>query len=510
MKRSNAAGRLGMWGVVLAVVVVMGLVPGTAQATNAPLRGLQAYFPMNGDAEDKVSNHNGTLGTGASYTNLAKFGQAVYLDGTTNGSVDLSNVGDLVSLNQGTVCMWVSFREQVNESRLFNVGDKDDGLGPPNQQTVWALTQRGDDIDNDGELQYFAQDQGGAAMSQAYTDGDMPDTNFYHLAIACDRSGNPEIYIDGVSQALNNVTPGDHFFADLTDPDYICVGVIRRGNDDAGEGKQIVDELYIYDRPLSATEVSQVMNADEGPAQGYPSAPEDGLVAYWPGNGNTKDEVGDHDGTLGSGGSYTNGVYGQGFYLNDPANGYMEAGNPSDLVNLSTGTVCMWVSITDTTPNETRLIGVTDSNTVNNAEWDAVYRGSGAAPATHYALQFAGLDNGLFFHYYTAQNSWEPTNFVHLAIVCDGVGDPEIFLNGNSESLTLLDAGDFFFASIDNADNVKFGGIHRPGGVASEGPKILDEIYIYSRPLSAAEVNDVMNAVNGPPSGAIGTVIFIR
>jgi len=100
---------------------------------------------------------------------------------------------------------------------------------------------------------------------------------WHHWAILMDRSssGNeiPNVYIDGVNQSLTTVVSGNHTdnFANST-----LYWMSRNGSSLFGKGR--MDEVRVYNRALSATEVRMLY---------YGFGSRNGLIGYWPLIGNT-------------------------------------------------------------------------------------------------------------------------------------------------------------------------------------------------------------------------------
>lgn len=215
-----------------------------------------------------------------------------------------------------------------------------------------------------------------------------------------------------------------------------------------------------------------------------------GLMAWWPGEGNANDIIGNNQGTLQNGASFAAGEVGQAFELN--ASGSVPFQCPS----------CSYVSIMNSFPASVNDVTVeawiypTQNPPSPVVQW--IY--------THYPdgpqLGFSrtgddtfwrpNVDGGVFH----VPGSIPPNTWSHIAGTYNGsTGLAQLFINGN------------LVGSVDASQATAFQGSPYSGPVAlTSTPYIgkrlqqeffgglIDELSIYNRALTASEVRGIFNA----------------
>ena len=263
-----------------------------------------------------------------------------------------------------------------------------------------------------------------------------------------------------------------------------------------------LDEVKVYRRALTPAEIQQqYATASLGDCR--PSScvqPASDLVAWWRAEDNALDETGLHSGTLANGAGFASGEAGQAFNF-VKWNEYVNIPYSPTLSTLAQGTLEMWMRIPDVSANEVILFSLGKTGGVPGTpgwhEWSLGYRGAAAGGA--YFLQ-AGAFNGLASYYATTNTPYihTPTNTItdnnwhHVAIVSSGPGSLGVYVDGVAQTVTVsagvpADALGFFDAAV-GVDNMLIHGILRDDLWPYNGPAMIDEIAIYNRPLSAAEI----------------------
>ena len=147
---------------------------------------------------------------------------------------------------------------------------------------------------------------------------DLRDGQFHHVAITVARNNSTggKLYVDGQAVLTFDPTgePGD-----LT-----AAAPLRIGNH-ATEAlssflKGTIDEVSIYNRAVSALEIQSIYVAGSAGKCTVPGTNDcvpspASLVAWWPGEGDADDIAGTNHGVLLNGVAFTNGVVGQGLFL---------------------------------------------------------------------------------------------------------------------------------------------------------------------------------------------------
>ena len=225
----------GYFTIVLVVVV---LVP--AGTTSADLTdGLIAYYPFSGNANDGTGNgHDGTV-YGATLT-IDRFGKpnsAYKFDGTDD-YIEASNPAAFGFHNESfTVSVWglVIENRPVYESFV--------GLGSASRQycvNKWRFQHA-----------FYTEFDHGPSQVSYIPDGGLQSDTWYHLvSVVNTASGNMEFYGDGILRGTNT----------LIDFDFSSGTVLRFGMR-PGIGNYllgVVDDVRIYDRALSGSEIHQL------------------------------------------------------------------------------------------------------------------------------------------------------------------------------------------------------------------------------------------------------------
>lgn len=215
-----------------------------------------------------------------------------------------------------------------------------------------------------------------------------------------------------------------------------------------------------------------------------PTIPTDGLIAYWPFDGNANDAVGDHDGSV-TGASLTTGidnVDSTAYYFDSTDK--IDVGDVTFLDGKSTMSVSMWLY---TTSRDGTFIskGIAHGNGVWLYYFD--YAGANTIQFRYYANSGTASSNyGEWYFsvsdYFTLNNWYNVTFTVDLA-----TETPHAYVNG-TEILTVLkrEYGTGIPSSIANITGTMSIGARPNSGHPFNGK--IDEVRIYDRVLTEDEV----------------------
>ena len=217
------------------------------------------------------------------------------------------------------------------------------------------------------------------------------------------------------------------------------------------------------------------------------SSPLSGLVAWWKGEGNTKDSFGSNNGFVTNGAvTYTNGKVGSAFFYNG-GGGYVEIPASTNL-NVGTGigfTLEGWIK---------------PSNLVSQLpifEWQY----DGAQPGVHFWTSTTGgagclfaniIDTGNSSHSFNSVAGILTTNFQHVALTYDKTtGLARIYRNG-----LIVASSNLGIFTPKTQTNVLLGARTTTLGATPQFifSGSLDEMTIYKRSLSSNEIASVYNA----------------
>lgn len=233
--------------------------------------GLVAYYPFNGNANDESGNgYNGTV-SGATLT-IDRFNEAdkaynFIFNGFSSDKIQVSGTSGLNFSSGGfSLSAWIKFSGSAGSGNNYPIVSKH----ICGEQSGFILMLY------NGKLTFWIA--GSAGYNILSTNEDYTD-EMWHQVVAVYDDVNQYIYVDGL---LKNSIPFD--YSVINSADWALGGY--NGCNGGFNGK--VDEVKIYNRSLSATEILDNYNLTRN-----------SLVAYLPFNGNTIDISGNgHDGTI--------------------------------------------------------------------------------------------------------------------------------------------------------------------------------------------------------------------
>ncbi|MCW5550791.1 MAG: immunoglobulin domain-containing protein [Verrucomicrobiae bacterium] len=234
---SNSGGNLTSSEATLTVHPIPPCVP--------PPSGLVSWWPGDGNTADVVGSQDGVL-TGHTDYGAGRVGQGFVFDG--NGDAVL--VGNHASLRfqDFTIEAWIRRASTVYVSS----GPGVDGLF-----FGYGAGGYGFGLDREGGRPMLTR----IAESVVRAEAAITDTSFHHMAVT--KSGGTVVfYVDGVAYAVPAYSPTFTF----TTP----AAIGARGDNLSGSFLGTVDELTIYNRALSASEIQAIYNT---PVSGKCDAP---------------------------------------------------------------------------------------------------------------------------------------------------------------------------------------------------------------------------------------------
>ena len=196
--------------------------------------------------------------------------------------------------------------------------------------------------------------------------------------------------------------------------------------------------------------------------------PPPGLVAWWPGDGNADDVLGNNDGILQNGASFGSGIAGggQAFRL-DGVDDFVEI--PSMNIG-NTFSIDFWV-YPERSANYEHLIS---NNFANNANFGALYLRQGN-------LEY--FQNGAaWFQQVPGSQTIQPNTWSHITLTYDG-SVTRIYANG-IELSGVTTTGNEHSETFNNA--LRFGSSIPHESLTLQG--LIDDVGLYNRVLSASEI----------------------
>src|SRR5262249_16408719 len=299
---------------------------------------------------------------------------------------------------------------------------------------------------------------------------------FFHLGVVYDGTKIRAFY-NGVQQTP---TSGD---GTVTAPLYTNRGWVFGRTDHpafGGQGKfkGNLDEIELFNRALSASEIQAIYNAGSaGKCRPTPTPtpsptctpPPPNMVSWWPGDGNANDIQGGNNGTLQNGATFAAGMVGQAFSF-DGVDDYVQATDTGLPFGSAARTLDLWMK-----PGS------------NGVEVPAIY-GNFAANDAFYIVMLGNQ---------TCIGRWgggdvcgarniRDGNWHHVALTYDGVSSVQLFIDGSLETsdtrtYSTTSRGKFYIGSTVEGSSQYYDGR-------------VDEVEIFNRALSVSEIQAIYNA----------------
>lgn len=273
--------------------------------------------------------------------------------------------------------------------------------------------------------------------------------------------------VDAFVTKLDTTASGD---ASLLSPELIAGKAACTGVDGTLSFTGLLDELEIFNRALSTSEIQSIANAGSAGKCRTCTPPPSGMTAWWAGDGNANDIQGSNNGTLMNGATIATGEVGQAFSF-DGVNDFVDVPTSSGLP-ISTWTIDFWFFLNSNTTSQTFVTNFDGSGSRYIIEYHATLGLRLGHFATFPDLNSSVKPSAGVWHHLTAIQSTNP-----------GIGQ-SLYLDGN----LIGTAG----ANIaDPTIHLKFG--QRGDGTFFLNG-LLDEIEIFNRALSASEIQAIVNA----------------
>lgn len=453
----------------------------TASVANVAGSGLVGWWTFdgkdisNGRINDVSGGNNHGTASGISTSTFyiaGKIAQGLNFDGVD----DYVNVGDIAGADgiaTITISGWVKFTSSSGGGNVLYKGQS--GFD------AWQLYRTG------FGRYAFGVSNAVPTVVYALSDSTFEDTKWHHVVGVYD-GANVYVYVDGVS-ADSSANPLTGNIRDRSEP--ICVGG-GYGGGCMGNLNGALDDVRIYNRALSSTEVKQLYNQGAGTKQSASGSgvSSSGLVGWWTFDGskmssNVSDSSGNgnHGVLLGQTSTSTvSGRIGQGLFLDGTDDNVKILTDVGD--NTSALTVSAWIKLvkTDTDAVET-YVSKTKTQPTDMGMWSLA---RGIDDKFLFMLNVAAIDRSA-----TAAGVTMDTKWHHVIGVYDGVS-MTIYVDGIAGAPTNITGSVF-----DSSPALCFGAISNFVGSSCNNSTVdgvsLDDVRIYNRALSAVEVKQLYN-----------------
>ncbi len=452
-----------------------------ASAFTKPMNnlGLVGYWPfedVSGGGNTQITDFSGNGNTGT------LIGSPVWTDGKVGKALFFDTAGDYVTVPNSTsinlntaqtLSFWIkdtestkSYADYLKKTNFTNAG--------------WRLVRTGATVDMTATV--FTS---GGATNFSVTG--VLDGNWHHVVYTLN-SGTAALYKDGVWVDGGAYAAGSGF-ADPAD---------QLSMSDGAPPANYLDEVRLYNRALSASEVTSLYQA--GGAK-FKNPNNLGLVGYWSFNEGSGTRAEDYSGngnygtTTGSGGTnnkpqWVDGAraYALDFDMTDDE---VDLGSPSNTDNLTTKTVCAWI--------KPRSYGEFNSNghygeimsKIDSDGWAfELNDGWTVQPGVNALGFYQGYPGFNAGYWHTSTSSIQLNKWQHVCASYDNsayANIPVMYINGTTTQVEAFTNGQPTGGSPANdaAAELRIGNCC---DTAQTFDGAIDEVRIYNRILTAAEV----------------------
>jgi hypothetical protein len=221
-------------------------------ATCSPLAGdAVAWWPGDGNAKEVIAGQDGTLQGGVSFVN-AQVNKGFSFDGVDD-AVDVSAHAAALNLaGQATIEMWVmttndncrtlfELEQDSTHKFMLQVGANCTSLST-NELVTWTYVNGANTT---------------VSVFGTGTRSTLIGPIRRHLALTFDGAGNTALYIDGASRGVITTGVDGGIWGDFANPVVATIGAQPAVDHFTG----VIDELTIYARALSGTEIKAIFDA---------------------------------------------------------------------------------------------------------------------------------------------------------------------------------------------------------------------------------------------------------
>jgi len=211
-----------------------------AEPSNPLWNDLLAYYTADNTPNDALGTYNGTLVNGATYR-TGIINQGFDLDGV-NDYVDLGN-DNFKLTGDWSISFWVYF-DTFSGAWVLNFGNYGVGKG-----ILYYVTS--------SRLIVIIQNAGNSFVGNGVGNPTLSTGQWYHSVLTHKESTRYDLYLNGVS--VDSISTGRN-------PDYPspCPCVIGCGGALSNFTNGAIDEIGIWNRELTASEVTELYNSGAG------------------------------------------------------------------------------------------------------------------------------------------------------------------------------------------------------------------------------------------------------
>jgi len=429
------------------------------------MTGLVGWWPLHrtaGDAVDLSGGRNDGTISGTTRGVAGRGGLQAYSFG---GAGDYVNIGDVdvAEVEPMTVALWVN---PDLSSSGYPISKR--YYSSSSDQQGWGIY-----IVDTGEVRIYTSY--GSSSDTTTLSSSLTAGSWDHLAFTITNGQGLTAYSNGSVDTTASLSSLPTTTVDL---------VVGAFSDKSSEYPGDIDDVRLYDRALSDAEITRLYEWG-GADDAEPPDGGDGGVSYYtldedPANTSTAtDAWGPNDGTINGASQAASAIRGTGLSF-DGTNDNIQASGLGSVFN-STGafTVSFWLNLDSVGGNQYTFVSYEGSSS------DGVLLQTDGSTNLRTAMDTDGSggyeSDEISSNFYTPpQGEW-----IHTAWVWDG---PDMILYVNSER-----AGSFTYPEASTSDygSRTLGIGHRNSTGGQNVPGDIDDVRLYNRALSPAEIHDV-------------------
>lgn len=460
--------------------------------------GLVGHWTFNGpdmtpNVRDRSGqgNHGNLIGQTSTTTAPGKLGQALDFDGV-NDVVRVSDSSSLDITTSVTVSAWVYENTAAQGSDVVVVKGNS---GAGSVATQAYLMDFGDT-----RRPRFAVSNGLTVISALTSSNFTTIGNWHHWVGVYENNVAVRLYIDGV---LAIATASTTFGSINLDSTY-GLGIAGRGDGGVVNSPPLkIDDVRVYNRALSATEVADLYKLGSSKYSVTPRVAkgqglDSGLVGYWTLDGNdinwatgtTTDKSGNgNHGQFGGALSTTTspevGKVGQALYFNG-VSGLVGVGSADILDNLSAISISVWAKANSYGESGQGIFVEKNNNTATG--W--IFQKLSTGGTVRFSVNYSGADLIVT----SANNTLTTSDYgkwIHWAVTWEGSPastSVHVYKNGVEIGYSGTNQDGTGVRDDDAVRTVNFG---NRNGDSRTFDGTLDDVRIYNRALSSSEVVDL-------------------
>jgi len=229
---------------------------------------LIAHWKFDSNAEDSANGHDGTIKGRAAFK-TGKISNALYFDGVDD-YVDMPSFEDIGSLAQGTIAFWFNYESMLDKQTVMPIfyigGDERDQdnifiieIGHFDERTPQALAP-------DNKKLYVTWIKDNKDPFLCYdSDVNLEENKWHHFALVVSPSGNTG-YLNSAEMINRHYNFGNSknpsFLDDIPGKKKLMLGYGRSAKAVGADFvyyKGLIDDLRIYNRPLTSSEIQELI-----------------------------------------------------------------------------------------------------------------------------------------------------------------------------------------------------------------------------------------------------------